>query len=29
MGQLDVLLRDMRSLVNREDVQNYKYKKVT
>ena|SRR5579859_1620366 len=29
MGQLDVLLRDMRNLVNREDVETYKYKKVT
>lgn len=27
MGQLDVLLRDMRNLINREDVENYKFKK--
>lgn len=29
MGQLDVLLVDMRNLMNREDVPNYQFKKGT
>jgi len=29
MGQLDSVLRDMRNLVNREDVEAYNYKKPT